>query len=284
MTRTLTGVSLLFLATGAVFADSTPAFEVASIKPSAPMTGGRMMIRMGGDPGRINYNNVSLKDVLARAYSVKRFQISGPGWLDSERFDITAKLPDGVSQDKVPAMLQALLTERFKIKLRKESKEQSVYAMVVGKNGIKLKKSEEPDPAPPAGPGAGPGLGPNRSMIMMSGNGRLEIKKSTIGNFCDALANFIDRPVVDKTEVEGRYDFTLELSMEDMAGMRRLAGAHGMPAAGASPHGENAPAPEAAPSASIFTAVQQLGLKLEPRKALMDLVVIDSAEKVPTEN
>src|SRR5215468_1461611 len=88
-----------------------PAFEVASIKQAAPQQMGRMMVRMGGDPGRVDYANVSLKDVLARAYGMKRYQISGPAWLDSERYDITAKVPEGVPKEQVPVMLQALLAD-----------------------------------------------------------------------------------------------------------------------------------------------------------------------------
>src|SRR5690242_10517264 len=120
-----------------------PAFEVASVKPAAPQEAGKVAIRLGGDAGRINYTNVSLKDVVARAYKMKPYQISGPSWMDSERYDITAKIPEGATQDQVPAMLQALLTERFKMTVRKESKEQPIYALVLGKSGSKLKKADD---------------------------------------------------------------------------------------------------------------------------------------------
>src|SRR5437588_1341382 len=114
MRRTVAGASLMVLTTCAVFAQNPPAFEVASVKQAAPQQMGRMMVRMGGDPGRVDYANVSLKDVLARAYNVNSYQISGPAWLDSERYDITAKVPEGVNTDQVPAMLQGLLVDRFK--------------------------------------------------------------------------------------------------------------------------------------------------------------------------
>src|SRR5262245_24439362 len=136
---------------------SAPQFEVASIKPADPQPEGRMEIRMGGDPGRVNYTNVSLKDILQRAYSVKRPQITGPSWLETDRFNITAKIPDGVANDQVPAMLQALLVERFKLTVRREKKDMPVYALVVGKNGPKLEKAEEDGAgvaAPPAAGGA----------------------------------------------------------------------------------------------------------------------------------
>jgi len=104
----------------------------------------------------VDYGNVSLKDVLATAYAVKRYQITGPSWLDSERYDITAKLPDGVSRDQVPVMLQALLTDRFKMSIHKESKEEPVYALTVGKNGPKLTKSAPDDSAKPGPTMSGP--------------------------------------------------------------------------------------------------------------------------------
>jgi len=97
---------LVLLASGVAIAQTgpdAPAFEVASIKQAAPMIGGRIMVRMGGDPSRVDYSNVTLKDVLARAYNLKRRQVHGPDWLDSERFDIVAKVPDGISEDKIPS-------------------------------------------------------------------------------------------------------------------------------------------------------------------------------------
>jgi uncharacterized protein (TIGR03435 family) len=309
----VSGVSLAQPAAG------SPSFEVASIKPAAPMEHGRVMVRMGGDPGRIDYTNVSLKDVLTRAYGVKRHQINGPSWLDSERFDITAKIPEGVSRDQIPVMLQNLMAERFKMTAHKETKDQPVYALIVGKNGPKLKKASETDdgnfrfetpgggggplvrestavsgggaraaggPPPPPPPGAGAGGGGARAMMMIGGNGRMQVRKATLGNFADMLSNMLDRPVVDMTGVEGNYDIDLEVSMEEMVGMRRMGGAvavmHGPGPGGAG--GEGGPAPESAPSASIFSAVQQLGLKLDPRKAPIEFVVIDKMEKVPTEN
>src|SRR3954447_23523620 len=133
MKRTVAGASLIVLTSCALLAQTPPAFEVASIKQAAPQGEGRMMVRMGGDAGRVDYANVSLKDVLARAYRVKRNQITGPSWLDSERYDITAKVPEGVPTDKVPDMLQALLTERFKMTVHKETKEESIFALIVAK-------------------------------------------------------------------------------------------------------------------------------------------------------
>ncbi|MBI4875762.1 MAG: TIGR03435 family protein [Acidobacteria bacterium] len=275
MIRDLAGATLFVLASCAVQTQPPPAFEVASIKPAAPMTGGRMMVRMGGDPGRINYTGVTLKDVLARAYDVKRYQISGPSWLDSERYDIVAKVPDGAPREQIPAMLQSLLAERFKMAVHRESKQQPAYALVVGKNGPKLKKSEV------TGDSGARATEP-RGTMMMSSNGRLEARKTTLGAFSDLLSKLLDRPVVDLTKLEGYYDITLEVAMEDLAGMRKLPAMAGPGPGG--PRQEGGPAPDSAPSASIFTAVQQLGLKLDTRKLPIDYIVVGQANKVPTEN
>jgi uncharacterized protein (TIGR03435 family) len=286
-------LTLAILAAGAALAQTAPdvpTFEVASIKQAAPMTGGRVMVKMGGDPSRVDYSNVTLKDVLARAYNLKRHQVRGPDWLDSERYDITAKVPDGVSKDKIPAMLQNLLAERFKMVVHRESKEQPVYALVVAKGGPKLKKSEdsEADPLPPGVPAGPDGARVRRATMMMNHNGRMEIKRTTLSGFSDMLSNMLDRAVVDQTGVEGQYDIVLDVAMEDLVGMRKMAmGAGHMPGGPGGPGGpgaESGPAPDSAPKASIFTAIQQLGLKLEPRKAPLDHLIIDQAEKVPTAN
>ena len=271
---------VLFVFSAAAAWGQAPAFEVASIKPAAPMEQGKMRIGFGGDAGRIVYTNVSLKDVIATAYRVKPFQVSGPGWLDTERFDITAKIPEGVSRDKVPDMLQKLLIERFRMVVRTENKEQAIYALVQGKNGAKLKPSEDAAPGPMPGQDAPKGV-PPRGAMMFNGSGKLQATGVTISAFADMLSRLIDRPVLDMTGLEGRYDLTLEISMEDMVGIKRMAEARGGPM---HREGEGGPAPDENPRASVFSAVRQLGLKLEPRKAPVDFIVVESAEKVATEN
>jgi len=119
-------------------------------------------------------------------------------------------------------------------------------------------------------------------MMMINGNGRIQAKKVTLASFCDMLSNILDRPVVDMTEVKGEYDITLEISPEEMRGMRMMRA--GVAGPGAPGHSADGPAPESTPGASIFTAVQQLGLKLDGRKAPIEYIIVDKAEKVPTEN
>ena len=312
MKRIAAGIGGAILASCGLFGQAAPpAFEVASVKPAAPQTDGRVMIRMGGDAGQVDYTNVSLKQVLAKAYDVKSYQITGPSWLDSERYDIIAKVPDGVPKEQIPAMLQALLAERFHMTIHRETKEQSVYAIVVGKGELKLKKYDEnaspvfafnqagaplppPPPPPPGGAGRvgvaagrGGGGGPagampkGGAMVSMSSNGatHLQARGSTLSGLAGMLSSFMDRPVVDMTGIEGEYDISLEAAAEEMVGMKMTVIGSPGPAGGAP-----APAPETAPTASIFTSIQQLGLKLEPRKAPIEYVVVDKAEKVPTEN
>jgi uncharacterized protein (TIGR03435 family) len=310
MKMIVAGLGAAVLALCGLFGQTAPpAFEVASVKTAAPQTDGNRFVRMGGDAGRVDYANVSLKQVLAKAYDVKSYQVTGPSWLDTERYDIVAKVPDGVAKEQIPAMLQALLAERFHMSIHRESKEQSVYAIVVGKGELKLKKYDEnasqaftfnesggppPPPPPPGGggriavaAGRGGGGGPagpaakGSAMISMTSNGatRVQARGVTLSGLAGMLSSQLDRPVVDMTGIEGLYDFALEAAAEEMVGMKMTVIGSPGPAGGAP-----APAPETAPTASIFTSIQQLGLKLDPRKAPIAYVVVDKADKVPTEN
>ena len=313
--------TMLLLAGSAAFAQS-PTFDVASIKPTAPQEMGRIMVRMGGDPGRIDWVNVSLRDVIRTAYGVKDYQVSGPDWMTSARFDIQAKYPPDTPIETRNLMLQALLAERFSLKVHKESKDVQTYSLVVGKNGHKLKKADPNKmttimldgpgggdrnvrvPPPPAagGPSAGaggtavggarvgapaggvPGGGRGMTMMRMEGPGRLHMTSmgTAMPNFAEMLARQVGKPVFDETKLEGLFDIDLEFKPDaGMGGMVRMAGPGGMP------HGDGAggPAPDAVEAPSIFTAVQdQLGLKLESKKGPIETIVVDSANKTPTEN
>src|SRR5260370_14808764 len=119
------------------------AFEVASIKPAAPLNPRQLMmgqqrVGMKVDAARVDIANLSLADLVRIAYRVKPYQIAGPDWMKGDRFDILGKLPEGASPDQVPEMLQELLAQRFKLAVHRETKEHAVYALVVGKNGPKL--------------------------------------------------------------------------------------------------------------------------------------------------
>jgi uncharacterized protein (TIGR03435 family) len=123
------------------------------------------------------------------------------------------------------------------------------------------------------------------SMGGPGGNARMQANGITLARFSDMLSNMLDRPVIDMTELTGNYDIALDVSMEDMVGMRRLAGPGGPGAGGpAGGGGDHVPAPDSVASASIFSAIQNLGLKLDPRKAPVEFVIVDRGDKGPTEN
>jgi uncharacterized protein (TIGR03435 family) len=320
MLRAIMSAGLMVFTSCAAFgqtAENSPTFEVASVKPAAPIAGNRIMVMMRGgpgspDPGQITYTNVTVKNVLMTAYGVKGFQITGPGWLDSERYDIVAKLPRGATKAEFMVMLQNLLAERFKLTLHREKKDLPMYALVVGKNGPKLKESVD-DPAPKEGDApkaGGPADGPvvmgrlpmgkdgfpvlppgaagrgSTAIMMMNGNARMTASKQPMAGLAEMLSGQLDLPVVDMTGLTAKYDFTLYFAPEALVGMRL-----GAPPAPGPPPGEggggvpDASAPDAQSNPSLFTALQeQLGLKLEQRKGPVDLLVIDHLEKAPIEN
>jgi len=282
-----------FCAPAALLAQSAPAhleFEVASVKPAATL-GVMPAVRFGIhiDGAQFSCTSYSLKDYIRFAYQVKAYQVLGPEWLGQERFEITAKMPAGATRDNVPEMMQALLEDRFKLKLHHERKEFPVYALVAGKGGIKMKESERdaqpPDAAKPninvtaSGGRGGIGVDLGDGAYFHFGDDKFEAKKLTMARFTDSLSMFADRPVVDMTDLKGGYDFVLEFSEEDYRAMLIRAALN---------NGVTLP-PQALRALevsgdSLFSAVQLLGLKLEPRRAPLDVLVIDSAEKTPTEN
>jgi uncharacterized protein (TIGR03435 family) len=278
-------------------APSAPAFEVASIKPAAPISpadvaNGKLHVGMKVDGARVDIGYLSLADLIRTAYNVKPYQISGPDWMGSQRFDVVAKLPDGATKEQVPAMLQALLAERFQLAIHRESKDYVVYALVVGKSGSKLKEAPF-EPADTADARAESGVrvaasrdgmmvsggkgGPTRISMGPGGTMHVEASRITLGDFAELLSRFTDRPVVDMTQLKGNYQMGLDLSMDDLRNAARSAGV-AMPGL---PPGGGASDPS---GSSIFNAVQQLGLRLDPRKAPLEVIVIDRAAKTPSEN
>jgi uncharacterized protein (TIGR03435 family) len=293
-------------------AENSPAFEVASVKPAAPITGNRIQVMLRGgpgssDPGQITYTNVTVKNVLTQAYGVKGFQISGPGWLDSGRYDIVAKLPRGATKAEFMAMLQNLLAERFKLTLHREKKDLQMYALVVGKNGPKLKELAQEAAPKEGGPVDGPAATMGKltmgrdgfpvlpaamagrggmAMTMMNGNARMTANGQTMAGLAEMLSGQLDLPVVDMTGLTGKYDYTLYFAPEGMAGMRLPGGLPPPPPPGEAGGGmPAASAPDAQSNPNLFTALQeQLGLKLEQRKGPVELLVIDHLERAPIEN
>ena len=264
------------------------AFEVASIKPSEPQPMGKIRIQMSADNGMLRYSYVSLKDCIRNAYRVKDFQVQGPDWLGSARFDIVAKFPEGATQEQVPEMLQALLAERFKLTLHRETKDHAIYALVAGKGGPKLKPADVQTPAPgnegaPSAPKGGLG-GPPRGNMMMQVDqtgAHLKAPSATLAGLAEMMSRFSERPVVDMSGIEGQYDFDLVFSPETLRNMKMMAGG-GMPPPGSGDHAASDVPSD--PAGSLADSVQRYGLKLDPRKAAMEVLIVDHIEKTPTEN
>ena len=126
-----------------------PEFEVASVKKSAPAVAGQVNIGVHIDSAMVRYSTLPMRSYIRMAYRVSDYQVLGPDWLATENFDIAAKLPDGATRAQLPEMIQSLLAERFKLVLHRDKKEFPVYALVVAKNGPKLKESP-PDSSPGA--------------------------------------------------------------------------------------------------------------------------------------
>lgn len=250
-----------------VWAQTSPAFEVASVKQS-PAGGSVLSWSWGNTTGKVRLTRIPLTNVLMQAYKVDAYQISGPPWLTTEYYDIVANAPEGAPKEQIPQMLQALLADRFKMTLHRESQSLPVYALPVGRTGPKLKEAD------PSGP---KGLSYRISSVEIRIKGQIPTAMLATG-----LSSRLDRPVLDLTGLKGIYDIDLAWAPE-VAGSKTAMGT----AAGAVPDASQpGPAPDASmPGPSIFSAIQEtLGLRLEARKAPIEMLVIDHVEKVPTEN
>ena len=286
MTRTLL---IACIASGAF---AQPAFEVASIRPSSQQPDEQVNVGLHIDGAHFRVGDLSLKDYLGMAYRIKPDQISGPDWIGSERFDLAATLPAGVSTDLIPEMLQALLAERFQVRLHHDKKDFPVYVLELGKGPLKLKASAvDPDIADAPGKGVADvaANGSRQGVFVNLGHGssysfannRFEVTKLTMADWTRSLERFMDRPIVDMTGLEGSYDFALDLTEEDYRIMLIRSGVNAgvvlPPQALRLLEGGGAPV-------SLFDALQKLGLKLDARKAPLDVLVVDEARKMPTDN
>jgi len=311
----LFGLGLATSAITAVVAQQPPrpVFEVASIKeaPSSPderntvvigtptstyLQAGQFHVGIQIDGSRADYGFMSLADLIPYAYGVKRFQLSGPSWLNETRWNILAKIPDGQPAARAPEMMQALLAERFRLAIHREHREQPVYALLVGRGGSQLKDATAPgdDEVTPAGAFSmkndakgitisGRAAGTMR-LTPGPGGMQMQIVKISMAGFADMLTQFMDRPVVDGTDLKGQYQVTLDVPMEAMAGMTfaqkvtAFAGLGGFGARGGA-------APDSGSvSAAVSQAVKRLGLELQPRRAPVETLVVDRVEKAPTAN
>jgi len=230
------------------------AFEVATVKVSDENFRGRYIV-MESDH-RFVERNYTVKGLIAAAYDLNPKTISGePAWANTNHYDIEAVTPDAVrpTRDEQMAMLRVLMKERFGLSFHREKKEFSIYALEVAKGGPKLKPSASADTPPTVGPGV---VNPDR--LVLPG------RNATTGELASLLQRAVlDRPVVDQTGLTGRYDFDLAWAQDE------------------SQFGGDVPkASEATPVLPLFEAIQQqLGLRLEAKRGMVDTLVVDAVEK-----
>jgi uncharacterized protein (TIGR03435 family) len=226
-----------------------PAFEVASITPTN-YQGGPLRVSPRVNADGINFSNVTPQLCIQRAYGVKPYQVSGPEWIKTERYTIVAKAAGAVPEHQLRLMLQTLLSERFKLAIHRERKEMPGYALVVAKNGSKLKDA----------------AGEGTTQIDSDGQETV-FERVSMQMLAATVAHSVDRPVIERTGLNGTYSFRLAWTND---GPRRPNTAD----AGTL----NASNPSDAPS--IFTALQErLGLKLEATKAPVEVLVIDHIDR-----
>ena len=233
-------------------------FEVVSIKPNNSMSGSSSTHT---DKGMLRGTNLSLRSLIVRAYGLRNYQVEGPDWLESEHFDIAAKFPDGpLPKDPAEqnaaymAMMQKMLADRFHVATHRSQKTFAVYGLVVAKGGIKFK------PVPDGGSHS-------------SDNNNTHYKGTGIP--MESFAGFLSRrpelpadlPVLDMTGLKGDYEMTLDWVRE------------------AKPSPDAPASTDLSAGPSLLSALEdQLGLKLETRKAPIEILIVDHAEKVPTDN
>jgi uncharacterized protein (TIGR03435 family) len=225
-------------------AEPPPAFDVASVKPHQESN--PMGTMMQELPGHIQYTRIILPAVIRRAYEVELQQIIGPAWLATETYDIEARMPPDTPTARLRLMLQNLLAERFQLKVHRDKKELLAYNLVPAKEGFKMHRSESGQLGyQPFGDNSGHYLRGRITLPILASN----------------LSDILGRPVSDRTGVDGLFDIDL-----------RYTDDHG-----------TTPVPSAFPD--IVTALrEQLGLRLESKKQLFDVIVVDQAEKIPTGN
>ena len=254
-------IAALILSASGVFAQPpaprppSDTFEVATIKPVESDKKSGRFIKMDGTH-RFVEKDYTLKLLIAAAYDLNPRTISGgPAWIGSDHYDIAAVTPGDVrpSRDQQMAMLRNLLTERFKLTFHREQKVFSIYVLDVAKSGPKLKKSTAP---PDDAPALISTVYPQRVL--------LPARNATMGEFTSLMQRAIlDRPVVDKTGLSGKYDFDLEWAPDESQF-----------------GGDLSPASADAPSPPFFTAIQQqLGLKLEATRGPVEALVVDTVER-----
>ena len=236
--------SVALMAAALAHGEALPSFEAATVKPNLAGTGGN---NIGASAETLTMRNVTLAICLKFAYNVQDSQILGPLSLRTERYDIVGKAAGAVSdQGQFRLMMQSLWAERFHLVVHRENRETSVYALVVGKSGPKFQKS----------------VGEGRPMLV--GKGTLVAQFATMKMLADFLSGPMQVRVLDMTGLEGQYDFKFDLMAFALT--------------------DPGPGQEPDVAGMVLSGLEpQLGLKLESRKAPVEMLVVDHLEK-PSEN
>lgn len=285
---------LLFPATLIAQGEASPTFEVASIRlaPDAMQVNVRFVSAMASIPtiwhGRLDIPGFPLKWLIMFGYKVREFQVlGGPSWVSSDRYQVTAKANGGASFKQMQVMLQALLTDRFKLALRREEKQLPIYELKAVKRGLKIEAAKDgscgeldrASPPPPRPDLSHPPAHPNvcgGTWILNTGPGhrtRFEGVAVTMSRLIEMLSEEVGRTVVDKTGFGEKFDFQVEFEPSDISGDPRTQ-----------PADSNAVVSTNVSGISIFDALQrQLGLRLESAKGPVEVLVIDHVER-PSEN
>jgi uncharacterized protein (TIGR03435 family) len=263
-------IGVLAVSSAAAQAIAPPAFEAASIKLSQPGVRSPSVI---SNPGRWSCANCTLFAIFTNAFAVFEYQIVAPEWTRTVMFDVDGKLPDGAKREDLRPMLQELLQERLKMKMHRESREMSVYELVIANGGPKMKQVTEPATPPPPGPDVDRNGFPNvpngSGMRALNGRGRIQFRGQTMKNVAHYISAEVDRPVLDATGLEGAYALTLSFRL-----LQRSAKSISTADQSNSDLGP-----------TIYEAVEeQLGLKLKPAKRSVEVVVIDDVDRTPIEN
>lgn len=249
-------------------------FEVASLKLSGPQS---IRGSQGGpgtkDPTHYRFQSATLQDLVGIAWRVHYFQISSKAPLDKDRFDLIANVPEGATRDQFREMMQALLAERFQLEAHTESRDFPAYELVVAKGGPKMKESSAGGRTSDLKTGdnarfptlpPGPGMTANYSSADGFPVCRMRAQQQSAATLAEFLRVPGNEPIIDKTGLIGRYDFTLEYALEPPSGRTDS---------------------NAAPIDDVFNAVkEQLGLQLISKKLPFQVVVIDSFSKTPAGN